>query len=103
MNIVEWIKNLFKKNVVLSNHQKMEQEQAKVNSILSSFIEMSEQLHSVSETYNTIIQEENDDIARIKEYAEKQIKEATERIELASGKLTANKKLHEKISEFLPE
>lgn len=103
MTILEWIKNLFKKKEILDNLQRIERATEETGSILSSFVEMAQKLESVNESLDTIMQEENDNINAIKESAEKRIKEAQEKIELASSKLNSNIKLHGKISEFLPE
>jgi len=100
---------LNRKVVDLDNDGKIETLREEIQGVFSQFVTMNEQLGKVNEQLDGIIldeqkkqEEERARLERIIEETNRKIAESNERVGKANKEMESNKKLQEKVSEFLP-
>ena len=108
--MLNFIKRLFVKNTLdLDNDGKIESLREEIQGVFSQFVKMNDKLDNVNQELDTVVQDELNKQkvelerqARLVEESNKRIQESNERTKVAMMEIEANRKLQDKVSEFLP-
>lgn len=108
--MIKVLKKLLNKKVLdLDNDGKIETLKEEIQGVFSQFSKMKDQLGEVNTKLESVVKEEElaqevelDRLERIKAEVERNIEKSKEVAQKANKEIEANKKLQEKVSEFMP-